>query len=72
MTEINNSRCCNCLETLDKYQEDLEAKAKNAFNRRKWGMFAYYKAQAVHIRRVRLLMRKGRKLKPARSKKVIK
>lgn len=53
---------CNCLEILDKYQEDLEEKAKNAFNRSKWGMFAYYKSQAVHIRRVHLLIRKGEKL----------
>ena len=52
-------KCCNCLEVLDKYQEELEAKAENAFKRAKWGMFAYYKAQAVHIRRVHLLIRKG-------------
>ena len=57
--KILPGKCCNCLENLDKYQGELEAKAQNAFARSKWGMFAYYKAQAVHIRRVHLMMRKG-------------
>jgi len=48
------------LEILDRHIAEAEAKAQNSFDRRKWMMFGYWKAIAVHLRKVKREMRQER------------
>jgi hypothetical protein len=41
------------IEILDRHIAEAEEKARVAYSRRKWMMFGYWKAIAVHLRKVK-------------------
>jgi hypothetical protein len=51
----------NIEEILDRHIAEAENKAKISYDRRKWMMFGYYKAIAVHLRKVKRELKKGGK-----------
>ena len=49
------------LDILDRHIAEAEAKAQTNYERRKWMMFGYWKAIAVHLRKVKREIKKGGK-----------
>jgi flagellar biosynthesis/type III secretory pathway chaperone len=47
------------LEILDRHIAEAERKAQLSYDRHKWMMFGYWKAIAVHLRKVRKEIQKG-------------
>jgi len=45
-------------EIIDRHIAEAEAKAANAYSRRKWMMFGYWKAIAVHLRKIKRELKK--------------
>jgi hypothetical protein len=42
----------SALSIIENYITDIEAKAENALKHRKYMMYGYYKAVAVHLRKI--------------------
>lgn len=48
-------------EILDRHIAEAENKARLSYDRRKWMMFGYWKAIAVHLRKIKKELREGGK-----------
>jgi hypothetical protein len=49
----------SALEVIDRHIKEAEDKAAVNFQRQKWMMFGYWKAIAVHLRKVRRELKHG-------------
>lgn len=47
------------LAIIDRHIDEAEEKAKKSYERRKYMMYGYWKAIAVHLRKIRREVKKG-------------